>query len=504
LQYVFLQVLTSEKREILPAQDTACASSRMTRQRPVPCHERHCQSGIVRRTAALVIVAFALLAAPTPEAAAQAPPRPEPRELWRQFPLETGRSNPRAPAERESTPEVSVPTTGGTPGEGRDGSVATVQIAAIVLAIALVLMLTIGVLAYAGRGQFEFGAPRRRRRLAQSFPEFLEAPPVEAPPHAETERPERREPTAKRTIRGPGRPRRRAKRAVAARAVASIISEVDALKAKLDVDTAPKKPESPAHDRIERLRERLDMYVASAKNESRASDEVESLKAKLDMHPAPAKSQSIAHERETLKEKLDVQPAHSESAPPDELQTLKEKLEMQPAPAKRGSTPHDEPETLKAKLAKQAAFVNAERETADEVALKEKLGGDAAAAAKRETTVRPALETKLVDHDPGPKSERKVDLHVGRPSPKLDVSDASANDQARGSVDVDAPDTTLREPPWGRAADATPVAPRRVWAARRRSTLDELLYEHRADLTAMGIGIVLALVFLIAAEHGLS
>jgi hypothetical protein len=439
----------------------------MTAQRPVPCHDRHCQSGIVRGPAALVLVAFALLAGPTPEAVAQTPPRPGVQELWRQFPLETRRSTRQAPAERESTPAAAA--TGVTAEEGRDGSLVTVQIAATVLAMALVLMLTTATLASAVRGSFQFGAYRRRRRLTPSFREF-----VEAPPNAETERPERKEPSAKRTVRVPSRARRGVKRAAAAKSLASIISEVDALKAKLDVDAAPKKPGSTA------------------------SDEVENLKAKLDAHPAPAKSQSIARdELETLKEKLDMQPAHSESAPPDELQTLKEKLEMQPSPAKSESTPHDELETLKAKLAKQAAFVNAERETADEVALKEKLGGDAAAAAKREKTVRPALETKLVDHDPGPKSERKVDLHVGKPSPKLDVSDASAKDQARGSVDVDTPDRTLREPPGDRAADATPEAPRRVSAATRRSTIAELLYEHGSDLAFIGMVVIMLALLLL-------
>jgi hypothetical protein len=354
-------------------------------------------------------------------------------------------------------------------------------------------VLTTATLAYALRGSFEFGAYRRRRRLTPSFREF-----VEALPNAQRERPARREPSAKRTDRIPSRARRRVKRAAAAKSLGSIVSEVDALKAKLDVGAASKKPGSPAHDRIERLRERLDMYFAAAKNESTANDEVETLKAKLDLHPARTKSQSIApDELETLKEKLDVQPAHSESAPSDELQTLKEKLEMQPAPAKSGSTPRDELETLKAKLAKQAAFVNAKRETADEVALKEKLGGDAAAAAKRETTVRPALETRLVDYDPGPKSERKVDLHVARPSPKLDVSDASAKDQARGSVDVDAPDTTLREPPGDRAADATPEAPRPISAATRRSTIAELLYEHGSDLALIGLLVIMLALLLL-------
>jgi hypothetical protein len=421
----------------------------------------------VRGPAALVLVVFALLAGPTPEAVAQTPPRPEPQELWRQFPLETRRSTRQAPTERESTPAAAA--TGGTAEEGRDESLVTAQIAAILLAMALGLILTTATLAYAVRGSFEFGAYRRRRRLTPSFHEF-----VEAPPNAGTERPEHREPSAKRTVRIPSRAHRGVKRAAAAKSLGSIISEVEALKAKLDVDAAPKKPESPAHDRIE------------------------SLKAKLDMHPAPAKRQSVAHdELETLKEKLDVQPAHSESAPPDELQTLKAKLEMQSSPTKSGSTPHDELETLKAKVAKQAAFVNAERETADEVALKEKLGGDAAAAAKRETTVRPALETKLVDHDPGAKSERKVDLHVGKPSPKLDVSDAAAKDQARGSVDVDAPDTTLREPLGGRAADATPEAPRRVSAATHRSTIAELLYEHGSDLAFIGMVVIMLALLLL-------
>jgi hypothetical protein len=451
---------------------------------------------MTRRPAPLVLVVFALLAAPTPEAVAQAPPRPEPRELWRQFPLETGRS----PAERESTPEVSVPTTGSMPGEGTDGPDAAVQIVAIVLAMALVLMLTTGVLAYAARGQFEFGpSPRRRlRRLAQSFPEFRAAPPVKAPPHAETERPERKEPNAKRMVRGRLRPRRRAKHAAAASAVAGITSEVDALRAKLDVDAAPKKTESPTQDSVERLRERLNLYFASAKSAGTANDEVESLKAKLDVQPAPAKSESIPHdEREKLREKLGMQPAYAESASHDERRTLKEKLGKQVAAPKGVSTTHKELETLKAKLAKQAAFVNAERETADEVVPKEKLGGDAAAAAKRETTVRAAFETKLVDHDPGPTSERKVDLHVGRPSPKLDVSDASAKDQARGSVDVHASDPTLREPPGDRAAEATPLAPRRVSAATRRSTLAELSYGHGSDLAAIGfVVIVLALLLL--------
>jgi hypothetical protein len=400
----------------------------------------------MRRPVALVLVAAALLAAPTPEAVAQAP-SPEPRELWRQYPLETRHSTPRAPAERESALEVSLPTPGGTPGEGTDRSVGPVQTAAIVLTMALVLMLTTGVLAYAVRGQFEFGALGRRRRLALSFAEFLKSPPVEAPPHAETEWPERREPNSKRMARDAGRPRRRAKRA----AVARITSEVDALRAKLDVDAAPKKTESTAQDRIERLRERLNIYFASAKNAGTANDEVESLKAKLDVHRAPAaKSEGIQQdERERLKEKLGTQPPYTESASHDELQTLKEKLGMQATAPKGMSTTPKELE-LKAKLAK-----------------------------------------------PRPTSEGKVDLHADTPIPKPDVSNRPAKDRAQASVAIDAREKTLREPRGEPRAAATPVSPRPVSASTRRSTIFELVYEHGSNLARIGLVLIMLALFLL-------
>jgi hypothetical protein len=445
----------------------------------------------MRRPVALALVTAALLAAPTPEAVAQAP-SPEPRELWRQFPLETGRS----PAERESALGISVPTPGAAPGEGTDGSVGPpVQTAAIVLAMALLLMLTTGVLAYGVRGQFEFGTLGRRRRLPFSFAEFLKSPPVQAPPHAaETEWPERREPNGKRMVRNPGRPRRRAKRA----AVASITSEVDALRAKLDVDAAPKKTERPTQDRIERLREKLNIYFASAKTAGTPNDEVESLKAKLDAHRAPAaKSEGIPlDERERLKEKLDTQPAYSESASHDELQTLKEKLGM-PASAPKGvSTTPEELETLKAKLVRRAALDTAERETAAAAAPKEKLTG-AGAAAKRETEVRASLGTQLVDQGPRPTSERKVDLHADTPTPKLDVNNRPAEDRAQASVAIDDRDTTLREPGGEPAAAATPVAPRPVSASTRRATIFELVYEHGSNLAMIGLVLIMLALLLL-------
>ena len=434
----------------------------------------------MRRPVALVLVAAALLAAPTPAAVAQAPSS-EPRELWRQYPLETGRS----PAERESTLEISMPTPGGTPGEGTDRSVGPpVQTAAIVLAMALLLMLTTGALAYGVRGQF--GAIGRRRRLAFSFAEFLKSPPVEAPPHSETKWPERREPNGKRIVRDPVRPRRRAKRA----AVASITSEVDALTAELDVDAASKKTESPIQDRIERLRERLNIYFASAKNGGTPNDEVESLKAKLDAHRAAAKSEGTPHdERARLKEKLGTQPAYTESTSHDELQTLKEKLGTQASAPKGVSTTHKEFETLKAKLAKwRAALATAERETADAVASKEKLSGPAPLKnARRQFVLRSNQVARL--------------RAQGRPSrdsdPKLDVSDRPAEDRAQASVAIDARDTTLREPRGEPAAAATPVAPRPVSASTGRSTIFELVYEHGSNLAMIGLVLIMLALLLL-------
>ena len=327
----------------------------------------------MRWPAALVLVAAALLAAPTPEAVAQ-PPSREPRELWRQFPLETGRPTPRA-AERESTSGVSVQIPAATPGEGADQSVGPVSTAAIAFATALVLLLMTGVLAYAVRGQFEFGALGRRRRLAVSFPELLAAPRGEAPPQ---ERPERRRLDGKRKVRAPGRPRRRAKRAVVAR----ITLEVDELRGKLDVDADPTKTENPTQDRIGRLRERLNAHFTSAKNAGAANGEVDNLKAKLEVHRASGKSEGIPpDEREKLKEKLGMQPAYTGSASRAEQQTLKEKLSMQAAAPKGVSTTHEEVDTLKAKLGEEAALASA----------------------------REPARTQLVEHGPPPTPERPVE-----------------------------------------------------------------------------------------------
>jgi hypothetical protein len=388
-----------------------------------------------------------------------------------------------------------VPITRGTLGERTDESGTTAPTAAIVLTMALVLMLTTGVLAYAARGKLEFWAWGRRRRLAQSFFDLLEPLPVEEASEAQTHPPERRESNAEPMVRGPSRPRRRAKRE-AAMTVASITSEVDALREKLDVGTAPKKTESSGQDKIERLRERLDMYFASAKNPGTANDKVESLKAKLDVTRPPAKNESVPDdERRRLKQKLAMRPADAESASHDEIQTLKEKLGKQAAAPKGVSTTHEEVEALKAKLGKQAALATAERETADDAAQKEKLSG-AGATAKRKKTVRPPLGTQLIDGS-RPTSEHTVDLHADTTSPKLAVSNGPAKDRARAPVAVAALDTTLRETGGERAAAATPMARRPVSAATLRSTVAEQIREYGSTVAMIGLVLIMLALLLL-------
>ena len=369
----------------------------------------------MRRLAGVVLVAFALLAGPLPKAVAQEPARPEPRELWRQFPLDSEPSNQQAPTERRSAPRVSAPTNRSTGEGGRGRSLPTVQIAAIVLTMALLLMLTTGALAYATRGQFELSVDGLKGRRRRAFRQFIDAP--------------RAARTGGRQFAVANRVRRRSMRAAAAhlremRAMAAnlrkrIVANGGALKANVDARTVPADTESTASE-LGTLKERLDMYFAPGKSESTADDELENLKAKPDVHPA------------------------STSSPAD-----------------------DALEILKAKLGKPAGPVDVERP--DEVeTLKAKLAGNAAAA-EAETTTRNVLKTKLVERGAPPKTSSKKTVSVASLKAKLDVRDEAANDQAPVSVDIDASDATAEEPQTG-AADSMPVSPGRAPAASRRST----------------------------------
>jgi hypothetical protein len=202
----------------------------------------------------VALVALVVVAARVDQAAAQAPARPAPQELWRQFPLDDAPSKSDARAERAASEQ------------GRDGSLSTVQIAAIVLAMGLLLMLTTGVLAYATRAQFDLdlrGAGRRLRRPWRS----------RAVPEA---------------LRAGGRQR--------------------------------------SADELAALEEALASYLAGrVPAESLPDDELERLKAKLDVYPA-TETGVADHELEVLKAKRGAPGGSVGRELPDDVETLKAKL----------------------------------------------------------------------------------------------------------------------------------------------------------------------------------
>jgi hypothetical protein len=224
----------------------------------------------VRRIAAFVLVGLTLLAAPLPAAVAQEPPPRDPRELWRQFPLDSQPSNQQAPAERPSTPPASA--TIGTVDEARDGSRRTVQLAAIVLVLALVLLATTGVLAS----------------------QLVDAPRATG--------------IVRRQVGNANASLRRAIHAAAAILRARTVAG----------DTESMRSEGGVVQRS------LDAYFASGKGDSAADDDLRSLKAKSSVHPGSTRSLAD-DELEVLKAKLGKRTAPNVERP-HEVEALKAKL----------------------------------------------------------------------------------------------------------------------------------------------------------------------------------
>ena len=293
----------------------------MIARRPLQRHDR--LSWRVRRHERLALVVLTLLVVPAPGVVAQAAPRQEPTELWRQFPLDPERSTPQSPAERE----LALPSStriGGSTGEDRQGSLVTTQGAAIVFAIAMVLMLATA-RAYATRGMFELRSDGRRRRLIRPFTNVVHQP---------------------RAAWNSGR------------------QFAVALKVNPDPLSGSAGNQSTMNE-AGTLERRLEMYSTRERSDRTVLDESESLKAKANMHGSLAKSDDRAAqaEVETLKEKLAVQHAQSDSPPGDDLQALKEKLDVEPVRTKSESIRHSELEILKAKLGAHEQSLKGERRT---------------------------------------------------------------------------------------------------------------------------------------------
>jgi hypothetical protein len=310
----------------------------------------------VRRHEGLALVVLTLLVVP-PGVVAQAAPRQEPAELWRQFPLDPERSTPQAPTERELAPPSSARTRGST-GEDRQGSIVTTQVAAIVLATAIILMLATA-RAYATRGTFELRSEGRSRRLIGPFTNVIHRP--RSAWRRRRQFAIRRSPPRHR-FRGAAEPL--AIRATAADLSASLVFEVSALKVNPHPLSVSAGNESTVNG-VGTPERRLEMYSARERSDRTVHDESESLKAKANTHSSLAKSDDSAaqSEVETLKEKLAAQHAQSDSPRGDDLQTLKDKLDVDPMRTKPESIPHSELETLRAKFGADEQSLKGERRT---------------------------------------------------------------------------------------------------------------------------------------------
>jgi hypothetical protein len=327
----------------------------MIARRPLQRHDHRCLSWRVRRHEGLALVVLAFLVVPGPGVVAQAAPRQEPAELWRQFPLDPERSTPQSPAERELAP--SSARTGGSAGEDRQGPLVTTQFAAIVLAIAIVLMLA-AARAYATRGTLELGSGGRRRRLIRPFTNVIHRP--RAAWSSGRQSAIRSSPPRHR-LRGAAEPL--AIRATAADLSASLVSEVSAFRKSPNPLSVPAGNKGRLNE-VRALERRLEMFSAPERSDRSLHDESESLKAKANTQGSLAKSDDSAEqaEVETLKQKLAVQHARSDS-PPGDLQVLKEKLDVDPVGTKLLPLPHSELEALRAKLGEHEQFLKGERRT---------------------------------------------------------------------------------------------------------------------------------------------
>src|SRR5919109_3538610 len=109
----------------------------MTARRPAPpAGDRHARLA-VRRVVGTIVVALVCAAAP---AGAHAAARPDPTPVWRNFPLQVQPSSTGRSAERPPTSPASSQTRTGAIQEEHGDSIVTIQLAVIVLALALVLV----------------------------------------------------------------------------------------------------------------------------------------------------------------------------------------------------------------------------------------------------------------------------------------------------------------------------------------------------------------------------
>ena len=131
----------------------------------------------MRRLVGSAFFVVALLVSPAAEAARGAP-RPDPSNLWRNFPLETERSNREAPGPARSTARADTRTVASAVDEKDGGSVVTIVTAATVAAgmvlVVILMMREVGI------------AHFFRRRGRRPAAELYAAPPADSNLHKRT------------------------------------------------------------------------------------------------------------------------------------------------------------------------------------------------------------------------------------------------------------------------------------------------------------------------------
>lgn len=230
----------------------------------------------MRLFAAFVLLALAVVAIPGPHALAQRPVRPEPQELWRQFPLEQAPPKP----ERESAPRGSSPTSPTPAEEGRDGSFMNVWAVAIAVTMGLLLLVIIG----------EHVARRSRSVVATNGQLGVAS---------------------------------RARRRSPKRAAARRLHGLGRITANFRKETVPASAEATRNE-LARLNEMPATYVAHGRAERSAGEHVEKLKAKLEVQPPT--SGTGHHEVKILKAKRGTLAGSRDAGSPDEAEMLKAKL----------------------------------------------------------------------------------------------------------------------------------------------------------------------------------
>jgi hypothetical protein len=303
--------------------------------------------------------------------------------------------------------------------------VLTVQTAATVFVVALVLMLiTGGALVYAQHGSLELKTRRRRRRFDRAYRQYVNGA--------------RGNGSARRRVGSAGTALRRATRRVdadleAIRAAGGIIygriASVGALTARLGARALTTRDEGTT-EAVRTLEERLGPYLDPS---HRAKPE----------HP---------------------------NANPD-----------QPAARSRSLT-DDQLEMLKAKLGKPADPVD-DRRMHDVETLKAKLGGESPTG-QAEVTPPDPLKRKLAKRRAFPKAVPSDAVHEAVPKAKLEVADEPAKDVTASSINAEARAAGLQTPEPGRDAGYASVGPE---PAPRESPRRAASRARRAPKTSAGM-----------------